>query len=108
MDPVDPVVQVDPVDLRIVQLVQAVPVDPVDLAVPEVPEVPVVVAPVHALVRADQRPARLDGREASHHVAVSRKGPSVKSLTTWRRPRWVVFVCLEEMAIASDFHAVPV
>ena len=114
--PAVPAAQVDPVDSRTVQLVQAVPVvlaGPVVLAVPADPVIPVVqavqvaVAPVHALARADQRPARSDGLEANLHVAVNPKGPSVKSLTTWKHPRWVVYVCLEEMATASDFHVVP-
>lgn len=116
MAPVGPVVPVDLVDLRIVQLVPAVrvdpavPVGPVTQVVPVdqvAPVDPVAVALVRALARADQRPERLDGREANLHGAVNLKGPSVKSLTTWKRHRWVVYVCLEEMAIASDFHVEP-
>lgn len=115
-DPADlvvPAVPADlvvPVDSRIAQLDPVAQVDPVILVVPvvpAVPAVPVAVAPVHALVRADQRPARLGGLEASLHVAVNRKGPNVKSLTIWKHPRWVGYVCHEEMATASDFHAVP-
>ena len=112
-DPADlvvPAVPADlvvPVDSRIAQLDPVAQVDPVILVVPVVPAVPVVVAPVHALVRADQRPARLGGLEASLHVAVNRKGPNVKSLTIWKHPRWVGYVCHEEMATVSDFHAVP-
>ena len=118
--PVDlavPVAQVDLVDSRIDQLVlvvpvvpaiPVVPVDPVDPVVPVDLAVPVVVAPVHARGRADQQQARLGDLEASLHVAVNQNGPSVKSLTIWKHPRWVGYVCLEEMATASDFHVVPV
>ena len=110
MDPVDPVAQVDPVDSRIAQLVPVAQVDQVilvDLVVPVVPVVPVVVAPVHGLGRADQQPARLGDLEASLHVAVNQKGQSAKSLTIWKHPRWEGYGCLEEMATASVFHAVP-
>ena len=114
-----PVAQVGRVASQIVQLVPVVPVvlvvlvvpvDPevlVDLVVPVDPVVRVAVAPVHVQVREEQRLVRLDGQEANLHVAVNLKGPSVKSLTTWKHLRWVEYVCLEEMATVSDFHVVP-
>ena len=119
VDLVVPVVQVDlvvPVASRIVQhapvvpAAQLVPVAlevlaaPADLVVPAVPAevAPVAVAPAHV----EQRLARLADQEVVLHVVANPKGPSVKSLTTWKRPRWVAYVCLEEMAIAFDFRAV--
>ena len=117
--PVVPVVQADqvvPAASRIVQhvlvvpaaqvvpvalVVLAVPADLVDLVDP-VAVAPVAVAPVHA----EQRQARLAGQEVVLHVVANPKGPSVKSLTTWKRPRWVACVCPEEMATASDFRVV--
>jgi hypothetical protein len=103
----DLVVLVVPVEL-VELVVPAVLVVLVVLVVPAVLVVPVAAVPVHALAHADQLRVLLEGLEASHRVAVNPKGPSVKSLTTWKHPRWVVCVCLEETETAFDFHVVPV
>jgi hypothetical protein len=99
----DPVVPVELVLLvePVVLVVLVVLVVPADLVVPA-GVAPVAVAPV----RAEQRLVRLEGREAVLHVAANPREPSVKSLTTWKRPRWAVYVCPEEMATASDFRVV--
>lgn len=103
--------QVVPVASRIVQHDLVVPAEPAAqvelevLADPADPADPVEVAPVAvAPVRAEQLLVRSEGLEVVLHVAASPRELSVKSLTTWKRPRWAVCVCPEEMATVCDFR----
>ena len=91
----------------VVLVVPAVQVALEVLVVPGVPVDPEEVAPeAVAPVRAEQRLVRLEGQAVVPHVAANPRERSVKSLTTWKRPRWVVYVCPEEMATVCDFRVV--